>query len=370
MSTSSCSRGSVRLKLAMEFCKYSGSQGAFRNIFPWKTNQAGEYHNLYSPIDIRKARLQLMGVDIEPSRSINSIPPILYFRMAKGGVGKTTLAGNVAATLSSMGYRILMIDADPQSSLTSLFGIDWASEDITHIGDLLKANENKKTINIQNSVRSIYSDGMLDLIASDITLSNIDIWMTGLMNREASVKRLLENQAQFFSQYDAIVVDSAPGTTNLSNALMLAAESVVAVVKLDGQSLKAMEVLSMNMAEMNEAYPNIGVKARLIANGFDARITTCKEALDTLRATYSGLIDPNVIPQLSSFARQIDLADDNKSGPILEREPNSQAARAIIELTNSLLNYFDIYLAGLLPLVQPKIRMGRKPTKEKTEAKK
>ncbi|RYG55955.1 MAG: chromosome partitioning protein ParA, partial [Alphaproteobacteria bacterium] len=42
----------------------------------------------------------------------------MYFRMAKGGVGKTTLAGNIAACMSSMGYRILMIDADPQASLT------------------------------------------------------------------------------------------------------------------------------------------------------------------------------------------------------------------------------------------------------------
>jgi len=361
-------RGSVKLKLAVEFCKYSGSQGAFRNIFPWKANEPGEYHHIYSPADIRKARLQLMGIEAEPERP-KVLPPILYFRMAKGGVGKTTLAGNAAATMASMGYRVLMVDADPQSSLTSLFGIDWANEDIRHIGHLLQDHKGKRPIDMAASVRNIYADGMLDLIASDITLTDIDAWLTQQLGRESLVDALLKAQLDFISKYDCIVVDSAPGTTNLSNSWMYAARGVIAVVKLDGQSLKAMEVLAMNMAEMNDSFPQLGIKARLIANGYDARSKNCKEALDTLRGEYTGLLDPNVIPQLTSFARQIDLIDDNKSGPILEREPNSQAARAIIELTNSLLNHFDIHLAGLLTVVQPRVRVRapRKSAQSKLE---
>jgi chromosome partitioning protein len=355
------SRGAVKLKLATEFCKFGGSQQAFRGLFPGAPKTGGDYHNVYTPTDIRRARLKLMGVEDEPRRP-RTMPPILYFRMAKGGVGKTTICGNVAACMSSMGYRVLMIDADPQASLTSLFGIDWTTEEITHIGNLLEANESKdpkRPIDMKAAVRPIYADGMLDMIASDITLSDIERLLTSLMNREAAVKRLFEKYFDFFAQYDAIVIDSAPGTTNLTNALMLAARSVVAVVKLDGQSIKAMEVLNSNMTEMNEAYPDLRLSARLIANGFDARIHTCKEALDTLRAAYQGLIDPNVIPQLASFSRQISLLDDADSGPVLEREPNSQAARAMIDLTHSLLNYFNVSLGGLLPVVQQRLP-GRK----------
>lgn len=354
-------RGAVKLKLATEFCKFAGSQNTFRSLIPDAAKAGSEYHNLYSPADIRVARLKLMGVDVEPARPA-ALPPIMYFRMAKGGVGKTTLAGNIAACMSSMGYRVLMIDADPQASLTSLFGIDWTTAEIAHLGHLLQANEARQPIDWAKVIKPIYAGGMLDMIASDITLSDIDTWLSSVMAREKSVKRLFDAQVDFFSRYDTIIIDSAPGTTQLSNALMYAARSVVAVVKLDGQSLKAMEVLNSNMREMAEAYPEVQLAVRLIANGFDARITTCREALDTLRAGYPNLLDPNVIPQLSSFARQISLLDDNESGPILEREPNSQAARAIIELTRSMQTYFNVHLAGMIPVVEG-LRPGRRKAK-------
>ena len=333
-------------RLAQEFTGFSGTSKAFRNLFPER--ETSGYHRIYTAEDIRYARLKLMGYDPKQKRA-RSIPPILNFRMSKGGTGKTTLAGNVSSALAMFGHRVLMIDGDPQASLTGLFGINWANEEIVHIGELMHRHSKAKPIHVEQAIRHIYPGGMLDLIASDITLADADSWLMGATNREAMFQRLLEAEIDFFSQYDAIVIDSAPGTTLLTNTLMISCKTILAVVWLDGQSIKAMEVLASNMAELNRAFSsqgfNLGV--HIIANGYHPSYQTCKDALQTLSTAYPKELNDNIIPHAASFLRQIDLFKEEDSGPVLERESGSVGARAIIDLTKSLIKRFDVRMADI-----------------------
>lgn len=128
---------STSLKQAIDFCKWGGSPITFKSLFDSSDlvrDERGQH--IYRAVDIRKARLALMDLESVPERP-EVLPPVIYCRIPKGGVGKTTVTGNVGACLAMQGYKVLMIDADPQASLTSLFGIDWAVEQITHIGNLL-----------------------------------------------------------------------------------------------------------------------------------------------------------------------------------------------------------------------------------------
>jgi chromosome partitioning protein len=362
-------RGTVKLKLALEFSRFSGAPATFRSLFPQDQSKTDtDYHNLYSAHDIRAARLALMGEPADRERP-KTIPPILYTRMAKGGTGKTTVAGNIAATLALMGHRVLMIDGDPQGSLTTLFGIDWAKTELTHIGALIMqyAANPRQSIDFTNVVKPIYPDGMLDLIAADISMSEVDTWLINVPNRETIFQRLLNANASFFSRYDAIVIDASPGSSQLANCFMYAARKILPVVMLDGTSIKAMEVLYSNMTEMAEAFPGIDFSVRIICNGYAHSITACREALETLQAAYPGFVDGNIIPRAAAFQRQISLFDNAASGPVLEREPNSASAKVMIDLTRSLISHYDIQLAGLTPVVQ-QLGRGKKLIRPKTAA--
>jgi len=352
-------RGTVKLKLATDFCRWSGAATTFRSLISGGDlpKSEGEYHNVYRAMDIRQARLKLMDIEEEPARP-KSLPPVIFVRMAKGGTGKTTVAANLSASFALQGYKVLMIDTDPQASLTSLWGIDWTTEQIIHIGDLLRANESKSdklsSEDLEKAIRPIYEGGMLDLIASDITLTDIDTWLTSIVRRELTVSKLFNSHLDVFSRYDVIVIDGAPGTTQLSTALTYAAQNLLAVVMADGQSIKAMEVLASNLHEMKEAFPERGIDVRIVVNGYSPHITTCRDALNTLKAAYPGKLDPNVIPRAAGFMRQVSLFSDADSGPVIEREPNTPASRVMIDLSRSLLGVYDIQLAGLMPVVLPR----------------
>ena len=363
-------RGVLKLKQAMEFCRWGGSKITFKALFdPDELTRDSHGMHVYRAMDIRKARIMLSGLDKEPVHP-RTLPPIIYCRTAKGGVGKTTIAGNVAACLAMQGYRVLMIDADPQASLTSLFGIDWTQEPITHIGNLLQQQAdtcNKLTdADLEAAIRPLYDGGMLDIIASDITLTHIDTWLLQqTYARERLVRDLMQDHLQVFSRYDVIMIDGAPGTSQLSFAMMYAAKNLLAVVSLDGQSIKAMEVLATNVADIKRAYQDDVFDVRIVANGYISGVKTCAESIETLRSRYPGRVDPNIIPHAASFMRQVSLADDTRSAPVIEKEPSSSAAKAIFDLSQSLVGAYDIHLAGTLPIVVAR-RTGpkRKPQPE------
>lgn len=336
----------VKLKLAKEFVGFDGEAREFRALFN-KLDKTDSYHNLYTAQDIRTAKLKLHGLDPTVSRQ-RTIPPIINCRMAKGGTGKTTICGGVASALAMFGYKVLMIDGDPQASLTGLFGINWATEEITHIGELMFKHSRKENYAISEAIWPLYEGGMLDMIAADISMANSDSWLMSLANREFTFKKFLEANVDFFSQYDVILIDSAPSTNLLTNTFMCACEKILAVVWLDGQSLKAMQVLAANVDELNDAFEGTGfhLDVHIVANGYHPSYGSCKEALTTLVQSYPGLLNNIVIPHSTSFMRQIELFKEEDSGTVLEREPNSMAARSIIDLARSLIKEFQLKLGG------------------------
>jgi chromosome partitioning protein len=110
-----------------------------------------------------------------------------------------------------------------------------------------------------------------------------------------------------------------------------------------------MQVLAANVNELNEAFHNSGfhLDVHIVANGYHPSYATCKEALSTLISSYQSKLNDNVIPHATSFMRQVELFKEEDSGTVLEREPNSTAARSIIDLAKSLIKEYDLKISGI-----------------------
>ncbi|MCY0916447.1 ParA family protein [Massilia antarctica] len=309
-------------------------------------------HALYGARQIRDIRMKLLGIPLDLVRSRKQ-PPLIVGRTAKGGVGKTTIVGNAATCLALSGYKVLLIDGDPQATLTGLFGIDWLNEDITHIGELMKRASQKLPTNIKSAVRPIYEGGMLDLIPADITMAD-DSWLIGLMNREQAFVRLLEQELDFFSQYDVIIVDSAPGSSLLATTFMLACKLLLAVVTPEPHSIAAMDVLASNVHEINSAFKNRegNLEVHIVVNKYNQTKKPHNEMLATLTARYPAIINDVIVRDFVGFLREADPNEIRTNGTVLEKEPNSVGARDIIDLTKSLIKRYDIRLADYRPGVE------------------
>jgi chromosome partitioning protein len=344
----------VRLKLAKEFIGFTGPDKKFRELAKEATGallplMPVTAHKSYHALEIRRIRQKILPGLI--AEALRELPPVISFRMSKGGTGKTTVSTNTGTCFAQFGFKTLVIDGDPQGSLSKQLGFD-INRPLTHIGTLLERVSKGKPTQIRDAVVPVYSGGMLDLIPADITLAN-DSWMISAMGREALFQRLMEQEADFFKQYEVVIIDSAPGTSLLTTVFMAASNIITAVVIPEAQSVLALEVLEANIEEINQTIrrkgPQLGL--HIIANRYRQTYKTHNEALEKLGEKYSSYLNDTIIRDYAGFLRETDLDDYTKSAPVLEKEPNSVGARDIIDVTKALIKLYNVKMSAA-PVVE------------------
>lgn len=336
----------VKARLAQEFSGFSGSPKMFREQF--QVAESKQYHRYYTAEDIRRIRLKLLGAQ-EGEERAKELPPRINVRMAKGGTGKTTMAANIACCMSMMGHRVLLIDGDPQASLSGIFGVDWTRQEVTHVGELMRrANMRPPTPSrIKEAVVPVYPGHMLDLIPSSIEMAGSDGWMAQMsLGREQAFNRLLEKEVDFFSQYDAIIIDSAPSSSLLTTSFMVASERMLAVVMPEGQSLGALDILESNIQELNDNFPGKNYQVQIVVNCFNQSKRPHQENLGKLAQRYGNFLNDTIVRDFVGFLRETDAGNSEACGTVLEKEPNSVGARDIIDLTKSIIKLYGIKIAN------------------------
>ncbi len=247
---------------------------------------------------------------------------IICIANQKGGVGKTTTAVNLAASLAATERPTLLVDIDPQGNATSGVGVDKASLRHTIYDGL---------INDADSRGLVLDSGQpfLHILPANADLAGADLELATLTGREQKLKYML---ASLSGQYRYIVIDCPPSLNLLTVNALTAADSVLIPLQCE---FYAMEGLSQIMQTIRLIQKNLNPLLTIegiLLTMFDARGNLGKEVAAEIRTHFPGQVFESVIP------RNVRLAEAPSHGkPIIYYDITSRGAASYLQLAREII---------------------------------
>jgi chromosome partitioning protein len=239
----------------------------------------------------------------------------------KGGVGKTTTAVNLAAGLSRLGQRVLLVDLDPQGNATMGSGVDKRALKAS-VYDVLLETESL------DQARRRSDKGGYDVLGANRELAGAEIELVGLERRD---KRLKAALVGVVSDYDFVLIDCPPSLSLLTLNGMCSAHGVIVPMQCE---YFALEGLSDLVNTIKQVHANLNADLQIIGLlrvMFDPRVTLQQQVSEQLKAHFGDKVFNTVIP------RNVRLAEAPSHGmPGVVFDPSSKGAQAYIDFAREM----------------------------------